>query len=111
MDSRRQANYGSHGGEAYWDSHGFYKTTSDREISLIQQKNIPVHTFFIGNAKTSFNNISMATKGQCSQFNANSITAADDLTGFIVEHILEIIGNKDHGKGAQLIARYKKMFS
>lgn len=97
-------------GESYWDQNNFPITNIDREISKILTNKIPVHTFTLGYAGPSFQNISSVTGGRSAPFDLNSPNAAEIFASFIVENILKIIGDKDGKGGDVLIQAYKKMY-
>jgi len=78
-------------GEQYWSSKGFPLTNFENELATFKKtKNCPVHCFYLG-AQEKFKDISSQTGGKCSPFDVNSPRAADDLTGFVVMNILELI--------------------
>jgi uncharacterized protein (UPF0333 family) len=70
---------------------------------MLAQKGCPIHTFYLA-FENDFKSISQRTNGKSSAFNVHSPKATDDLTNFIVENIIYIIGNKNsNGGGDKLI--------
>ena len=53
-----------HLGEDYWNRNGFPKTTQEAETEALKNKDIPVHTCYIGRStKADFEKLSQATRG------------------------------------------------
>jgi hypothetical protein len=85
-------------------------TNFEKELDIFKKnKNCPVHSFYLG-AHHAFGFISSQTGGKCSSFNVNSPRAADDLTGFVVMNILELIEKNSGQSQGSLVYVYKMMY-
>lgn len=93
----------------YWSNTKYSKMLDpDQLIQGLVVRRIPVHSFYISkgtnNVKSYFKQISTQTQGQCSEYPCEDVNAADLLTNFIVENVLNKIG------GADLVKAYRIRF-
>ncbi len=93
-------------GETYWSTTKYReKTFYEDELLEIQEKNIPVHAFFVDSeAKQKFTEIANKTGGRCEALDINSDAGAEMLTHLVTEQIMDNIG------GARLVSAYREKF-
>jgi len=98
------------GGESYWKKTQLFAnpTNYKQEMKRLAERNIPVHAFYVANsARTNFEEIAGATKGQCEFLDINSTRGSDQLTDLVCVEVLKNAGGSD---GKAFVEAYKKQF-
>lgn len=89
-------------GENYWNSNGYPATNMEKELKKFVLKKCPVHSFYL-NAGQGFIDISKNTGGEAAPFNLSSSNVASELTKFVVEKVVHLIGDKSGKGGTKLV--------
>lgn len=101
-----------HGGEAYWNTTKFNTLTHyTREVQKLQNKEIPVHTFFVHScAESNFREIATRTGGSCSPLDVNSVNGAKLLVDAVTTEVIKNVGNSTNpGQGEILAKEFRQL--
>ena len=102
-------------GESYWETTKFKESTDYiNECEKLILKRIPVHCFYVyknQNVRQNFQEIAKLTGGKCCFMDVNSSNGAEILTNIVSSLVLQNVGNRNGGKGQELLDEYAKKYN